>query len=210
MNPPTFPARPMTGGPLERARQKLHPDMWRYEPKINGWRVLIDVRNKKLWSRYNQPSSVEHKYASVLDRLTGMFDGVVPTWLDGEILGQRTPTMGRGSIIIFDVVWPQLTEQHKEWNLWYERRRFLNATLGGEAELWDVEQTPRQDTIYHLPNVCDDEAEEFYQRLKLINTRLGVELYEGLVAKRVDREYPMQLASPAKETTNWIKHRWDY
>lgn len=210
MNPPTYPARPMNGGSLEKARQKIHPDAWIYEPKINGWRVLIDVRNKLMWSRYNQPSSVEAKYASVLDRLTSVFAGDAPTWLDGEILGQRASCVGRGSLVVFDVVWPLMTKWHEEWNTWRERRRFLDVVMSDVSELWDINALPKQDTIYRLPHVGDVEAEGFYEELKAANARLGVELHEGVVAKRVDKAYPIQLRSPAQETTDWIKHRWKY
>lgn len=217
MNPPTYPARPMNGGSLERARPKPDPEAWVYEPKINGWRMLIDVRNKKMWTRYNQPSSVEAKYASVLDRLASVFGGDAPTWLDAEALGQRASCIGRGSLVVFDVVWP-LT--NGEWNTWRERRRFLDMALD-VSELWEINALPKQDTIYRLPHVApcgatamltDDEVTapvmEFYDELKAANARLGVELYEGVVAKRIDKQYPIQLRSPAQETTDWVKHRW--
>jgi len=208
MNPPTYPARPMNGGSLEKARQKIHPDAWIYEPKINGWRVLIDVKNKLMWSRYNQPSSVEHKYASVLDRLADALRGAfcdAPLWLDGEILGQRASCVGRGSLVVFDAIIP-----HAAFSPWIEQRRWIDVALLDVSEVWDINAMPKQDTIYRLPHVGDADAEGFYEELKAANARLGVELYEGVVAKRADKAYPIQLRSPAQETTDWIKHRWKY
>ena len=220
MNPPTYPARPMNGGSLEKARQKIHPDAWIYEPKINGWRVLIDVNNKLMWSRYNQPSSVEHKYAAVLDRLASVFTSGAQIWLDGEILGQRASCVGRGSLVVFDIIASSASPPLTVWS-WDDRRILLDRTIGAprrklglaleaQGELWDINALPKQDTIYLLPRVGDEEAESFYEELKEANARLGVELYEGVVAKRVDKTYPIQLRSPAQETTDWIKHRWKY
>jgi ATP-dependent DNA ligase len=36
---PSYPARPLNGGPLELAPPK--PGQWGYEPKYNGWRALV-------------------------------------------------------------------------------------------------------------------------------------------------------------------------
>jgi hypothetical protein len=34
-------------------------------------------------------------------------------------------------------------------------------------------------------------------------------LYEGIVAKRSDQPYPMQLRGPEVRTPYWMKHRFD-
>jgi ATP-dependent DNA ligase len=183
---------------------KPEPEAWVYEPKINGWRVLIDVKNKKMWTRYNRPSSVEHKYAAVLERIAAQFS-VDETWLDGEILGQRASSIGRGSLVIFDVAWPR-------WGgvgLLYERHRLLNFLFDDVSEVWDIDKLPSQDTIYRLPQVSGADVPEYYERLQIANQRFGLELYEGVVAKHLHKEYPTQLRSATEEFPWWIKHRWD-
>jgi ATP-dependent DNA ligase len=205
MNPPTFPARPMNGGPLDRAREKPEPEAWFYEPKINGWRVLIDVKNKKMWTRYNRPSSVEHKYAAVLERIAAQFSGDEVTWLDGEILGQRASSIGRGSLVIFDVAWPRW----KDWSILHDRRRLLDVIFDNVSEVWDIDRLPSQDTIYRLPRISGADALEYYERMQIANQRFGLELYEGVVAKNMHKEYPTQLRSATEETPWWVKHRWD-
>ncbi len=59
---------------------------------------------------------------------------------------------------------------------------------------------------------------EIYERLQQENRKLGgnsmdatdmKNFYEGIVCKRTDKPYPVQLLSPNKETPWMIKHRFD-
>jgi len=52
------------------------------------------------------------------------------------------------------------------------------------------------------------DALKFYQRLKQLNAQWHCPFYEGVVAKRSDSPYPIQLRSAALEYTGWLKHRW--
>lgn len=45
-------------------------------------------------------------------------------------------------------------------------------------------------------------------QMQKVNHALGVELFEGYVAKRNDSPYPLQLRSPDLESPDWIKHRF--
>ena len=38
----------------------------------------------------------------------------------------------------------------------------------------------------------------------------GATYYEGIVAKRADSRYPLQLRSPSIEFPFWMKHRWQF
>ena len=42
------------------------------------------------------------------------------------------------------------------------------------------------------------------------NRQSAADFYEGIVMKRVDAAYPMQLRSPHLETPYWVKHRWKF
>jgi hypothetical protein len=57
------------------------------------------------------------------------------------------------------------------------------------------------------PHVFPEAA---WKDLPQLNVRFGCEFYEGLVAKRADSVYPIQLRSPDTETTGWVKHRWAF
>jgi len=52
------------------------------------------------------------------------------------------------------------------------------------------------------------DALEFYQRLKQLSAQWPCPFYEGVVAKRTDSLYPIQLRSAALAFAGWRKHRW--
>ncbi len=49
---------------------------------------------------------------------------------------------------------------------------------------------------------------DFYRELRQLNRQWHCPFYEGLVAKRADSLYPVQLRSPTLEFPGWVKHRW--
>ncbi|MCX6928101.1 MAG: hypothetical protein NT154_33550, partial [Verrucomicrobia bacterium] len=49
LQPPTYPARPLNGGPLELAPPK--PGPWSYEPKYNGWRALVHAPTGSMFQK---------------------------------------------------------------------------------------------------------------------------------------------------------------
>jgi len=52
------------------------------------------------------------------------------------------------------------------------------------------------------------DALEFYQRVKQLSAQWHCPFYEGMVAKRTDSLYPIQLRSAALELAGGLKHRW--
>jgi len=55
---------------------------------------------------------------------------------------------------------------------------------------------------------CDHDAVlEFYFGLKDANRRMRCEFFEGVVMKRADSPYPVQLRNPSEEFRGWVKHR---
>ena len=48
----------------------------------------------------------------------------------------------------------------------------------------------------------------FYQRLRDANRVLGCDFFEGVVMKRADSAYPVQLRSATEEFRGWMKHRF--
>jgi hypothetical protein len=51
-------------------------------------------------------------------------------------------------------------------------------------------------------------AGELWKQLQDVNRCLGCGFYEGLVARRSDSLYPIQLNSPDQTTPAWMKHRF--
>ena len=49
---------------------------------------------------------------------------------------------------------------------------------------------------------------ELYGALRQLNRQWRCTFYEGLVAKRADSLYPVQLRSATLEFPGWVKHRW--
>jgi len=52
------------------------------------------------------------------------------------------------------------------------------------------------------------DALAFYERLREANRAMRCDFFEGVVMKRADSTYPVQLRSAAKEFRWWVKHRF--
>jgi len=195
--PPTYPARPVNGGHLAHAERK-HGD-WIYEPKYNGWRALIHVRTGTMFNRQGKPLSIEAEFTLALCELQkSPFE-----WLDCECL-ERRHNIGRGTLIVLDT--PQ-AGSFKERRGWLEQ--FFKPELGPE-----LMQCQNQ-KVYLPPQIEEADAPAAWQILQKRNEQMGCtktanHFYEGLVAKRADSHYPIQLRSPDTEFPFWMKHRWDY
>ena len=52
------------------------------------------------------------------------------------------------------------------------------------------------------------DAHTLYQRLRVANRVLGCDFFEGVLMKRADSLYPVQLRSTTEEFRGWVKHRF--
>ncbi len=192
MTIPTFPARPVNGGPWPAAAALPRPGTWAFEPKYNGWRTLVHVPTGTMFNRHGQRLSIEDEFAPALDCLRRL--DLAP-WLDCEAL-ERRHGIGRGCLIVLDIPVPTLT---------YTQRRHI------------VERVRRLDCedfmepgIYCPPSFEQQYATDVWEKLQLRNQRLGADFYEGLVAKRTDSTYPVQTESDSRTFPGWVKHRWAF
>ena len=195
MNLLTYPARPINGGPLDHALQKS--GVWYYEPKYNGWRALIHVPSGTMLNRKGETLSIAHEFQTALAKL----QKIVPPeleWLDCEAL-ERRHGRGRGSLIVLDC--PSLA------GLNYEQRRDWLERVIPQAPLGPNEFA--RDEILLPPNGFND-IRKTWKVLQQLNIETNCEFYEGLVAKRADSIYPIQLRSPQQEFSFWLKHRWRF
>jgi len=187
VKPITYPARPHNGGPLDKAFKKTGG--WCWEPKVNGWRTLIHVPTGTMFNRHGGKLSIAHEYTEAIKELQQAHSHI--EWLDCEALGRRH-NVNRGALMILDAVLPGTFLERKE-------------VLVKADEQYDSHKC----YLIELGH-GNGYANNRWKFLQEENKRLGCDYYEGLVAKQEDSLYPIQLASPKKEFSFWVKHRWAY
>jgi ATP-dependent DNA ligase len=179
----TFPARPINGGALERALPKV--GRWRAEPKWDGWRLLLHVPSGAMFNRLGEPLSIGAEFNTAARWLRDQPDPTI-IWLDCEALARRHK-LARGTLIVLDAVLPHRTYLERRMKL---LDRFT-VPSGGEINGNSVYLTPSEENA-----------------LLLYDSLRGNPLFEGVVCKREDSLYPIQLSDPKREYPKWIKHRW--
>ena len=120
----TYPARPINGGPHEKARTK-HGE-WACEPKVNGWRALVHVASGEMWNRHGEKLSIASEFKPALSQLRATFDAQSFEWADCEAL-ERRHDLGRGTLVVLDVV-PKTRAPRNE-----QRRTMLESLLSTDA-----------------------------------------------------------------------------
>ena len=196
----TYPARPLNGGSLKRALPKT--GQWHYEPKYNGWRALVHAPTGTMFNRYGERLTIEREFSAamaLLQQVQFVSQDSVVEWFDCEAL-ERRHGLGQGTLMVFDYMVPGSQEPY------LERKAKLRLALSAH----DYTQPPQPDRAYVVLAAAPEKltAEELYCHLKQINCQWRCPFYEGLVAKRIDSFYPVQLRSPTLEFSGWVKHRW--
>ena len=198
----TYPARPTNGGPIDQAIPKIGE--WMYEPKYNGWRALVHVPTGRMWNRHGEPLSITDKFDTALAQLKETqlpFGGrgmCKIDWADCEAL-ERRHNKGRGSLIVFD------TPMRGRGPTYAFRKSVLE--LSGLPNVGDI-KAPSKAGAYICPVIPEGAVETYWQDMKEFNEKEGCEFFEGLVAKKVDSKYHIQLRSPNEKYGYWIKHRF--
>ncbi|HVY68921.1 MAG TPA: hypothetical protein VHH73_03290 [Verrucomicrobiae bacterium] len=196
ITPLTYPARPVNGGAWEHAMPKIGE--WLYEPKFNGWRALVHIPSGAMFNRHGQQLSIAAEFQPALRDLSVAHYRLGCDWLDVECL-ERRHNIGRGSLIVLDL------PDHATLP-YAERQRMVAERF---VELPD----PRfiAENLIYRPSVHEAwEVNARWRELQAANVALGCDFYEGLVAKRADSPYPVQLHSPEFEFPFWMKHRWRF
>jgi hypothetical protein len=190
---PTYPARPVNGGPLPMARPKRGE--WGYQAKVNEWRGLVHVPSLTVFNRHGKRMSIEGCFRAALESLDTEHE-----WLDCGMLERRVP-VGRGSVLVLDIPLHRGTFAE----------RLAEVSRIGMA--WQPPDAPPGGTVLHFAGsgvVAADGAAAFWEALLEGNRRAGCELFEGVVAKRMDSRYPVQLRSAEEKFPFWVKHRWEW
>lgn len=202
ITPPTYPARPLDGGPLSPGMMGW-PGIpligrWYANPKYNGWRALIHPASGAVFNRHGQRLSIEQEFQAALALLKELpFE-----WLDAEGLSRRH-SVGKGTLILLDAIQP---------GTYCERMAALGQACAriGLPVHSDLGEPVAAGAVYLCPAYPAHQAGPLYAALKEWNTLLGCEFYEGIVLKKADAPYPIQLRDPERATHTWVKHRWHF
>ena len=184
----TYPARPIQGGRLELSPPKR--GLWFAEPKLNGWRALIHTPTGTMWNRHGALLTIADCFCPALAILANLTSrGLV--WADCEAL-ERRHHLGRGTLVVLDVI-PESSSP-----IYAARRAILESLLPCDP-VFDGDTSrpvPSGAVVLTPARRVDSHAEAFafYQRLREANRALGCDFFEGVVMKRADSPYPVQLA----------------
>ena len=198
----TYPARPIQGGRLELAPPKR--GLWYAEPKLNGWRALIHTPTGTMWNRHGTLLTIADCFRPALGALAKLADRSL-VWADCEAL-ERRHNLGRGTLVVLDVIPESGTRSYEQ------RRAHLESLLPSDPVFDGDTSRPVPSGAVVLTPVrrADSHADAlaFYQRLRDANRVLGCDFFEGVVMKRADSIYPVQMRSATEEFRGWVKHRF--
>lgn len=199
----TYPARPIQGGRLELAPPKR--GVWFAEPKFNGWRTLVHTPSGTMWNRHGSKLTIAHCFKEALYELRDLSnEGLI--WADCEAL-ERRHSVARGTLIVLDGIPHDPTFAPS----YAERREFLESLRIPQepfsSGLHDGDAAPLLLTTSRMVTT-QNESLAFYHSLRQANHGLQAEFFEGVVMKRADAAYPVQLRSSTEETPCLIKHRF--
>jgi hypothetical protein len=205
--PICYPPAPLNGGPLEHAPAKVGE--WVWQPKVDDWRAVIHTPTRTIWNQYGQLSSFTQtdKFAVALDRIAVV--SFAAEWLDVGLMENRHNMM-RGCIVVLDLIGSPSSKQ--SWPF-HERRAHLEAMFGVLPAATRIVGTPEaKDSVLLIPSFSGPDHLDglrLYRGCIAQNEAIGQKFYEGVVAKRADSLYPIQLNRPKAKCPDWIKHRFD-
>ena len=199
----TYPARPIQGGRLELAPPKR--GVWFAEPKFNGWRALVHTPSGTMWNRHGSKLTIAHCFADALDELHDLSEeGFL--WADCEAL-ERRHDLARGTLIVLDAIPadPKFTPSYQERRAFLESLRIPQERFSRGIQ--EGELRPLLLTTSHAA-CSQNELLAFYQNLREANHTLKSPFFEGIVMKKADTAYPVQLRSSTEEFRGFVKHRF--
>jgi ATP-dependent DNA ligase len=206
----TYPARPLNGGPFTVAPVKR--GLWAAEPKFNGWRALVHIPSGTLFNRHGERLSIGAEFAGAVEILRATLDAEAFEWADCEAL-ERRHAIARGTLIVLDVIpKPGAYRDHTPPD--YTERRSWLTPLAPPPSLTEI----HPHSVYLAPSTlavrdhaaCNTSPQAMWEAVRAANKQIGAVFYEGIVMKRCDSLYPVQLRNPDETTPAWVKHRWHF
>ena len=125
-------------------------------------------------------------------------------WADCEAL-ERRHNLGRGTLVVLDVI-PEFGTP-----TYVQRRALLESLLQHSSLRWGHVAPGAKRRRDRAPTRrADSHADPLalYQRLRAANRALGCDFFEGVVMKRAESVYPVQVRSATEECRGWMKHRF--
>lgn len=194
--------RPSNGGALFKvacASVYCNYGDWTFDPKINGWRSLLNTKSGLLYNRHGEVLSIGKEFSSAIEQLIRL-STFVPDyldlsradfeWIDIESLDRRH-AIGRRSLVVLDIPFLNVPL----------RQRRLAIQQFGKPVATDM----AEDAVYHIPTYSEP---SIWDTLAAFNEKSGCIFYEGVVAKRLSSFYKLQNRSASEESSDWIKHRF--
>jgi hypothetical protein len=126
-------------------------------------------------------------------------------WADCEAL-ERRHNLGRGTLVVLDVIPETGAPSYEQRHTMLEALLPMDAVFSGEAS-----RAVPCGAVVLAPTVRSEsnaDALAIYQRLRAANRALRCDFFEGVVMKRAESPYPVQLRSATEECRGWCKHRF--
>jgi hypothetical protein len=157
-----------------------------------------------MWNRQGQQLSIADEFNDALEQLSRS----QLSWPDCEGL-ERRHSIGRGTLVILDVIEPNLTAAERYHLLVEEAMRLGWPTLRlGEKPEPNRVYLMHQCALGECARTSQLQLDHEWRLMQQLNKDWGAEFYEGFVAKRADSKYPVQLRDPNSHCPWWVKHRW--
>ncbi len=126
-------------------------------------------------------------------------------WADCEAL-ERRHNLGRGTLVVLDVVPESGAPSYEQRRAILETLIPTDAVFSGDTSrpvpCGAVVLTP----TLHVESHAD--ALALYHLLRAANRAFGCDFFEGVVMKRADSAYSVQVRSAKEEFHGWMKHRF--
>ena len=199
ITPPSFPARPVNGGSIDRALTKIGD--WRIQPKFNEYRSIVHIPSGTMFNRHNEPFAIAKEFEHALMELNASLGSHAKfEWADCGALGRRH-AIGKGSLVVFDVI-PNFDHDHEPYP---ERRSWIEKALA----VWTpLDARMPEERVFLTPSYPGAAAPLVWHELQQANKVLGCDFYEGIVSYRANARYAKQLVSSSQETSSLVKHRF--
>lgn len=175
-----IPARP---SPCTESAWDASYAAWNIEPKLNGWRMVIDQLERKVYNRHGERAKYERDILKTLGRIK-----INSRFLDCEWMGNRTKT-GQNTLVLIDVIEP----------LPYAERRAIFSKL--KPLSFEVPDN----ALLRMPTFKHARLTAIWHEMEFQNTRAGETIFEGFVMKQ-GNAYPSMKQS-TDYCNDWHKMR---
>jgi ATP-dependent DNA ligase len=203
---PCYPLRPFSAGCADDFDSFIVPSLkaWAWEPKYNGWRVVVHAPTGTAFCRRGLRMSAEEEFREAMKTIKDVGDLLGCEWFDCEGLSRRH-AQSKGSLLILDVM--DLAGDYTT------RRSYIEALVSVHSEIekpLDPSTVAAPLSVLTTPGNTKP-AHSLWERCKAANVGIRADYYEGLVGKCPASPYlPSARPHPEQDTKAWAKVRWPF